>query len=192
MFEDCTNIDYSIHIAAYDPINLDLVYAYAPSYDGTFTTCVVDGSGVVGSNLTLDVAKSSSGNWIPYIGYYATSCIKPKYAYKTDIATNAPEGSIDDTATGLWETTIIPTAKTIFLGTQGNSKINVGVWKNTSGVIKNSPTVSGSNEHSGSSYKATCYDQVGSNGTTNAILGYAIKNTSSSGYIETAQIMPTE
>lgn len=192
MFEDCTNIDYSIHIAAYDPINLDLVYAYAPSYDGTFTTCVVDGSGVVGSNLTLDVAKSSSGNWIPYIGYYATSCIKPKYAYKTDIDTNAPEGSIDDTATGLWETTIIPTAKTIFLGTQGNSKINVGVWKNTSGVIKNSPTVSGSNEHRGSSYEATCYDQVGSNGTTNAILGYAIKNTSSSGYIETAQIMPTE
>ena len=184
--------DGGIHIAAYDPINLDLVYAYAPSYDGTFTTCVVDGSGVVGSNLTLDVAKSSSGNWIPYIGYYATSCIKPKYAYKTDIATDAPEGSIDDTATGLWETTIIPTAKTIFLGTQGNSKINVGVWKNTSGVIKNSPTVSGSNKHIGSSYEATCYDQVGSNGTTNAILGYAIKNTSSSGYIETAQIMPTE
>ena len=70
-----------IHIAAYDPSLCDLVYAYLPSYDGTAQTCVVDSNGVLGSNLTIDVALDENGKAIPRIGYYATSCIRPKLAY---------------------------------------------------------------------------------------------------------------
>ena len=178
-----------IHIAAYDPINLDLVYAYKSSYNASgFETCIVDGYGVVGSNLTLDVAKNASGKWIPYIGYYATSCVKPKIAYLADTSSNAPAGTIDDEVTKAWEISVIPTTNTIPLGSQGNNKMNVGVWKNKdSWQIKNSVTGTNTGSHSGSSYGATCWDKVYGNGTANPIMGYAIKS-GAAGYIETAQL----
>ena len=75
-----------VHIAAYDPINLDLVYAYLPkdkietTSQSDFRTCIVDSNGVVGSNLTLDVGKvSNQGNVVPYIGYYADFVYNHKY-----------------------------------------------------------------------------------------------------------------
>ena len=178
-----------IHIAAYDPINLDLVYAYKSSYSASsFETCIVDGYGVVGSNLTLDVAKNASGKWIPYIGYYATSCVKPKIAYLADTSSNTPAGTIDDEVTKAWEISVIPTTNTIPLGSQGNNKMNVGVWKNKdSWQIKNSVTGTNTGSHSGSSYGATCWDKVYGNGTANPIMGYAIKS-GAAGYIETAQM----
>lgn len=178
-----------IHIAAYDPISLDLVYAYKSSYQApSFETCIVDGYGVVGSNLTLDVAKNAGGKWIPYIGYYATSCVKPKVAYLADTASNAPAGTIEDEVTQAWEISVIPTTNTIPLGSQGNNKMNVGVWKDKdSWQIKNSVTGANTGSHSGYSYGATCWDKVYGNGTANPIVGYAIKSASN-GYIETAQL----
>lgn len=173
--------DGGIHIAAYDPINLDLVYAYKSNYQASgFETCIVDGYGVVGSNLTLDVAKNAGGKWIPYIGYYATSCVKPKIAYLVDTSSNDPAET--------WENSIIPTTNTIPLGSQGNNKMNVGVWKDKdSWQIKNSVTGANTGSHSGHSYGATCWDKVYGNGTANPIVGYAIKSASN-GFIETAQL----
>ena len=111
--------DGGVHIACYDPVNLDLNYAYLPASFGgkatnqsNFETCVVDENGVTGSNLTLDVAKVGN-NWIPYIGYYITSCIKPKYAFKVDTSEYAPVGSVSDAFTKAWETTIVPTSRTV-------------------------------------------------------------------------------
>ncbi|ULQ58821.1 Ig-like domain-containing protein [Brucepastera parasyntrophica] len=180
--------DGGIHIAAYDPSNLDLVYAYRSRYDASgFDTCVVDGYGVVGSNLTLDVAKDSDNNWIPYIGYYATSCVKPKYAYKVDTSANAPAGSEGERFTGAWEVTVLPTANQIPLGSQGINKMNVAVWKNSSTwVLENSITGTKAGAHSGAGYTATCWDRVYGNGTNNPVMGYAIR-VGTNGYIETAQ-----
>lgn len=177
-----------IHIAAYDPINLDLVYAYKEVYDKDgFQTCIVDGNGVVGSNLTLDVVKVNDV-WTPYIGYYATSCVKPKLAYKTS-DDNAVAGTIHDMVTGDWECAVVPTSSYITLGSQGNNKMNVGVWKDVSTwAIKNSVTGSKTANHSGSGYSATCNDTVWGNGTKNPVMGYAIKISGSSCYIETAQL----
>lgn len=178
--------DGHIHIVAYDPANLDLVYAYLDSYsDTTPETCVVDGYGVTGSNLTLDVVQES-GNWIPYIGYYSASIIKPKLAYKVDTTANAPRGTKDDEVTQKWELTTIPTSSTIPLGSLGNNKMNVALWKTNAGEIKNSVTGTNGSGHYGLTYGATCWDRVWGNGTSNPVLGYAIK-TGTSGYIETAQ-----
>ena len=178
--------DGGIHIAAYDPDNLDLVYAYLTNYlDTTPETCVVDGYGVVGTNITLEVAKSGA-NWIPYIGYYATSCVRPKYAYKFDTTSNAPQGTIDEKVTGDWEITVVPTGRTVPLGSLGNNKINVAAWKENSGVIKNSVEGTKDGGHSGATYGATCWDTVYGNGTSNPVLGYVIK-VGTAGRIETAQ-----
>ena len=181
-----------IHIAAYDPMNLDLVYAHYDSYsDATAETCIVDGYGVVGSNITLDVALSSDSKWIPYIGYYATSCVKPKSAYKINTASDAPAGSVDEAYTGDWEISVLPTDSTLTMGSLGNNKINIGVWKNqdtwaleASGDIQ---IGTNSSSHIGSSYGATCWDIAYGNGMPNPVLGYAVKN-GSRGFIETAQM----
>lgn len=181
--------DGGIHIAAYDPTNLSLVYAYKSSYNASgFTTCIVDGGyGVVGSNLTLDIAKVNNV-WTPYIGYYATTCVKPKLAYKVSSAT-AASGTINDSFTGNWECAVVPTSYVIPLGSQGNNRMNVGVWKNSSTwAIKNSTTGTASHNHSGTGYSATCNDTVYGNGTQNPVMGYAIKINGSSTYIETAQM----
>ncbi len=181
--------DGGIHIAAYDPMNLDLVYAHFNSYtDASAETAVVDGYGVVGSNITLDVAKSAAGDWTPYIGYYATSCIRPKYAYKVDTTSDAPTGSADEAYTGAWEITVLPTNSTLSMGSLGNNKINIGVWKDADTWVQEaSLTGTDASAHSGSSYGATCWDTIYANGTENPILGYAVKS-GSNGFVETAQM----
>lgn len=179
--------DGGIHIAAYDPTNLDLVYAYKSKYNAAgFETCIVDSNGVVGSNLTLDVAKVD-GKWIPYIGYYATSCVKPKMAYKV-VSDNAA-GAENDLFTGAWECSIIPTGYATPLGSQGNNKMNIGVWKNTDDwVIKASQTGTDKHSHTVNGYNSSCTDTVYANGTKNPLMGYAIKINGSTTYIETAQL----
>ena len=177
-----------IHIAAYDPVNLDLCYAYLNSYSGTsFNTCVVDSNGVTGSNLTLDVAKVN-GNWIPYIGYYATSCIKPKYAYKVDTSSTAPAGSVDDMFTQAWECMVVPTSSVIEMQSNQHNDINIAVWKDSSGVIKNSKNGTNSHPVNNNGYSADAYGHVYGNGTSNPIMGYAIKSGASQNTIETAQL----
>ena len=181
-----------IHIAAYDPVNLDLCYAYLDSYsDTSFETCVVDSNGVTGSNLTLDVAKdkdSEDGNWIPYIGYYATYCIKPKYAYKVETSSKAPAGSEEDMFTQKWESMVVPTSSTIEMQSNQHNDINIAVWKDSNGVIKNSKGGENSHPTNNNGYSADAYGHVYGNGTSNPIMGYAIKSGASQNTIETAQL----
>ena len=135
------------------------------------------------------IAKNASGDWTPYIGYYATSCVKPKVAYKVS-STDAAIGSTNDSFTQNWECSVVPTNYALLLGSQGNNKMNVGVWKNstTDWTIADSTTGTPSHNHTGTDYNATCNDTVWGNGTKNPVMGYAIKVTSSTGYLETAQM----
>ena len=203
-----------VHIAAYDPINLDLVYAYLPkdkietTSQSDFRTCIVDSNGVVGSNLTLDVGKvSNQGNVVPYIGYYATSSIRPKIAYYVDKenstetelilgfasdAAKVADGSIDDEFTGSWECSIVPTDSTVEMQSNQHNDIGIGLWKD-SGVIvdSNSPkytTGNSATNNTMNSYDSVSNGNVYGNGTKNAVLGYAIKHGSIGDNIETAQM----
>ncbi|EID84905.1 hypothetical protein MSI_16010 [Treponema sp. JC4] len=178
-----------IHIAAYDGTNCDLVYAYLSSYSANPVTCVVDSSGVIGSNLTIDVALDSSNNAIPRIGYYATSCIRPKLAYLVNTSSTASAGADDEVYTGAWECSVVPTESSVNMQSNQYNKINVGVWKNSStGVVKESTSGTSSYTNNPNSYNSTSYGFVYGNGTSNAVLGYAIKVSSSSDAIETAQM----
>ena len=181
--------DGGIHVAAYDPVNLDLCYAYLGSYNGTsFETCVVDSNGVTGSNLTIDVAKAD-GKWIPYIGYYMLSCIKPKYAYKVDTSSAAPAGSVNDSFTQAWECMVVPTSSVIEMQSNQHNDINIAVWKNKdTGVIKNSKSGTNSHPENINGYNKDAYGHVYGNGTNNPIMGYAIKSGASKNTIETAQL----
>jgi hypothetical protein len=169
-----------IHIAAYDNQNGALLYAHLNSYSDTSPlSCVVDSYGIVGTNITLDVAQSGS-QYIPYIGYYAQSSIKPKYAYLVD-TTTAPNGAVNDYFTGKWESTLVPSPSS-----SPQDNINVGVWKTSAGALKNSAYSASSYTKSGTGYTASNYGAVYGNGTSNGVLGYQIK-VSTNGYIETAQ-----
>lgn len=166
--------DGGIHIAAYDGMNGDLVYAYLKNYsDSSAATCIVDSYGIVGQYLSIDVAKDTSDKWIPYIGYYALSSTRPKLAYlaEPDAAGN---GATDDMYTGVWEISLVPTS-----GKAQQDTVGVGVWKKSSGVIKKSET--GTSVIT-DAYSGTCYG----NGTSNPVLGYVVKS-GTSGSIETAQ-----
>lgn len=203
-----------VHIAAYDPINLDLVYAYLPkdkietTSQSDFRTCIVDSNGVVGSNLTLDVGKvSNQGNVVPYIGYYATSSIRPKIAYYVDKenstetelilgfapdAANVADGSIDDEFTGSWECSIVPTDSIVEMQSNQHNDIGIGLWKD-GGVIVDSNSPKYTTGTSATNNRMNSYDSVSNgnvygNGTKNAVLGYAIKHGSIGDNIETAQM----
>ena len=176
-----------IHIAAYDGTNCDLVYAYLSDYSATPATCIVDGSGVIGSNLTIDVALDASEKAIPRIGYYATSCIRPKIAYLVDTTSTAPAGSEDEVFTGKWECAVVPTSSNVNMQSNQYNKINVGVWKNN-GVVTSSTPGTSSYTNTPNSYNSTSYGYVWGNGTSNPVLGYTIKVSSSSDAIETAQM----
>lgn len=187
-----------IHIAAYDPVNSDLVYAYLSSYDDTSPqTCVVDSSGVIGSNLTIDVALNENNNAIPRISYYSNSCVRPKLAYLADTSSVNPAGAEEDEFTGKWEVTTVPTKSTMNMQSMQYNKINVAVWKDNDGVITGSTNEcftandkkSGNNSKTNttSSYNSDSYGYVYGNGTSNAVLGYTVKSGSAS-TIETAQM----
>ncbi len=168
-----------IHIVAYDGNSGDLVYAYAPSYSGTFTTCIVDSYAIVGQNITLDVALNDSGVAVPYIGYYGLSSAKPKIAYLADptafYAGTQVDGASDDVYTGVWEVSLVPTTSRV-----PQDRVNVGVWKGTDGKKTNSST----GTDSAGQYFGTCHG----NGTSNPVLAYQRRQSSTSGFIETAQM----
>lgn len=185
-----------VHIAAYDNIAGDVRYAklnlYNSSYSESTMSCIVDSNGIVGSNLTLDVAlDSEAGNAIPYISYYGS--IGPKMAYLTTegvTQTALAKGSINDKFTGLWEVTEIPTHSNA-----PKDRINVGVWKTSSGVINWSTT--DGNVPAGSNVGSTTHDGAGitsasgttyGNGTKNPVVAYEVRPTNAYGYMETAQM----
>lgn len=178
-----------VHIASYDPIGLDLDYAYlepsnvGKNAEGKFKTCVVDSYGVVGSNLTLDVVMKD-GVPVPYIGYYCEESSLPKSAYlnKTDLlVTGSFDGSVDDEVTRNWEITTVPTISEIEMCSMQYNSINITLYKNSDGTAKNFPgtTASSMNNSSGNIY---------GNGTANPVLGYSIVKNSTNDYIETAQL----
>lgn len=163
-----------IHIAAYDGSNADLKYVYIDKYDNAANakSCTVDSYGILGQNITIDVAYNGT-YYEPHIGYYALSSTKPKYARLT--SAEISDGVKEDAYTGVWECSIVPTSSRAF-----QDRINVGVWKDSSGKIKESTKGTSSADQ----YWGKCYG----NGTSNTVLGYAIKKSSSEGYIETAQM----
>ena len=166
-----------IHIAAYNFATASLHYAYLSSYTaGSFKTSVVDSYGITGSDIRLDVAMSESGKPIPYIGYYSASAGCAKLAYLVEPDSGFDQGAAGVESgyfTGKWEVTCIPTESRV-----EKDNINVGVWKDANGTIKNSET--------GTSSSNTTSGKVYGNGTSNPVLGYAIRKATE-GYIETAQ-----
>ena len=190
----------AVHIAAYDNNAGDVRYAKLPGYDMTSSnysentmSCVVDSNGIVGTNLTLDVAYDKTGNdgkAIPYISYYGS--IGPKIAYLTHegagMAVSSSAGASSDMFTGYWEVSEIPTPSNV-----AKDRINVGLWKKD-GVINWSTTDGeepaasniGGTTHTGSGSTSSDGTTYG-NGTKNPVVGYEIRPTSASGYIETAQ-----
>ena len=116
-----------IHIASYDNVNADLVYAYLSSYDdATPQVVTVDSYAFTGTNIRLDTAVSDDGNYIiPYIGYYMSSTQKPKTvslpgvisssttkATREDVVIPAGVDS-SDAFTGVWDVSLIPTSSRI-------------------------------------------------------------------------------
>ena len=179
-----------VHIAAYDNDAGDIYYAKLPSFGAAYNantmSCVVDSNGMVGSNLTLDVAydkaAADGGKAIPYISYYGS--IGPKLAYLTSEGasqTNVPAGALKDKFTGFWEITEIPTTSNA-----PKDRVNVAVWKDGNGIIKDSTSTKTALVPAGTNTTAENAVTIG-NGTTNPVIGYEIRPTSSEGYMETAQ-----
>nr|MCR4954198.1 hypothetical protein [Treponema sp.] len=130
---------------------------------------------------------------IPRISYYNSSSKKPKLAYLVDTTEENPDGAKDDLFTGKWEVTVIPTTTTskIDLSDSGN-KINVGLWKDSAGVIKTQGNITAgtkiqSTDHI-KDYYSTSYGIKYGNGTPNPIVAYIIKPSSTTNTIETAQM----
>jgi hypothetical protein len=170
-----------IHVVTYDNMNANLLYAHLTSYSDTApATSIVDSYGIVGTNISLDVAYNGT-TYIPYIGYYAPSTIRPKFAYLVDTTGTYPNGATSDYFSGKWEVGLVPTASSV-----PQDNINAAVWKTTAGVLTSSAYTASAYTATGSAYSATNYGQIYGNGTNNGVLGYAIK-VSTSGYAETAQ-----
>lgn len=164
-----TDAGGGIHIAAYDGTNGDLKYAYLSSYNSAYTeatnSVIVDSYAIAGQNISIDI-KTVGTTYVPYISYYALSSAKPKLAYRT--ATSVGDGAISEVYTGDWEVTIIPTSSRT-----PQDRISVGaVTSNATGTSEVGK------------YYGKCY----ANGTLNTVLGYQIRDSSTSGFIETAQM----
>ena len=158
-----------IHIAAYDGTNGDLKYGYLSSYSSSYSeeanSVIVDSYAIVGQNISIDV-KEVDGTYVPYISYFALSSAKPKLAYRTSTAVG--NGAISEMYTGDWEVTIIPTSSRT-----PQDRISVGaVTSNATGTSEVGK------------YYGKCY----ANGSDNTVLGYQIRDSSTSGFIETAQM----
>lgn len=178
-----------IHIAAYSRKNAgSLYYAYLDSYSSDFDEkkdlVKVDSYGSTGQYITMEVAKDSKGNNIPYIGYWMNSMSYPKYAYlvNTDISEGLKPGvDKDNRYTGAWESIMIPTSSDIL-----RDDINIGLYRykeaengHLKGEIREIPRQT---ETAGEKFGV-----AGGNGTKNPVFAYGISETGS-GYIETAQL----
>ena len=138
----------NIHVAAY--ANGDLKYIYIPNSENAYTpdstkkVCTVDSYKDVGTELTIDVAKEGN-NYIPHIGYCASSPRKPRYAYLADPATfygttgntktniEKRSGAVGDMYTGVWECGVVPLTSVLTANEEAPFRVNVGVWKTSLG-----------------------------------------------------------
>lgn len=184
--------DNHIHFAYYDNINgSDLKYAYLDSYDSKSepTIVTVDSFSAVGAKCTIDVAKDSAGNWVPYIGYqlssYLGTPLGAKVAYRTDFS-KLGDGATKEMYTGLWECSIVPTQNI-----PNDDQINVGVYRNSDGYAQafTSNSYWSSGDTSPGQTITNSILNVGNptilhgNNTANPIIGYGIDT----GAIEIAQ-----
>ncbi|MGP1474338.1 MAG: hypothetical protein ACTTJ1_02905 [Treponema sp.] len=164
-----TDAGSGIHIAAYDGTNGDLKYAYLSSYNSAYTeatnSVIVDSYAIAGQNISIDI-KTVGTTYVPYISYYALSSAKPKLAYRT--AASVGDGAISEVYTGDWEVTIIPTSSRT-----PQDRISVGTV-----------TTPATGTSTLGQYYGKCY----ANGSDNTVLGYQIRDSSTSGFIETAQM----
>ncbi len=164
-----TDAGGGIHIAAYDGTNGDLKYAYLSSYNSAYTeatnSVIVDSYAIAGQNISIDI-KTVGTTYVPYISYYALSSAKPKLAYRT--AASVGDGAISEIYTGDWEVTIIPTSSRT-----PQDRISVGTV-----------TTPATGTSTLGQYYGKCY----ANGSDNTVLGYQIRDSSTSGFIETAQM----
>ncbi len=180
-----------VHIAAYDSNSGDLRYAKLPAYNTAYNastmSCVVDSKGVIGKQLTLDVVLEGTGeslHAVPYIGYVYESYPKLAHLVTTGVAAGADE----EFFTGNWEVSYIPTPsaiRTVDASTPNDSRINVRLWKDGSGKIKDSKKTDGT---VGTSSQDGNTGVVYGNGTSYPIMGYQVKNGFSKSTIETAQM----
>ena len=152
-----------------------MYYAYLENYASTPTVVPVDSYGSQGQYITMEVAKDTAGNNIPYIGYYMNSLSYPKYAYLANPGATVAGVDENNMYTGNWETIMLPTTSTLVL-----DDINIGVWKNANGTLKAIPTRTDEKTEAKKGI-------AGGNGTSNPIFGYGITQTGS-GYVETAQL----
>lgn len=177
----------AVHISAYNKAEQSLVYRYITSdYITSDLTAIkddvvtVDSYQIVGSRTQIDVQKEGS-YYVPYISYYNPATQKTKLAYLLAGENYSAQGvNDDDTFTGNWEVSVIPTTSDI-----QEDHTNIGLWKDSYGVrravtdIKTSGTTEGSiNNDDGKTY---------GNGTNNPVVGYATV-IGIRGFIETAQM----
>lgn len=174
----------AVHISAYNKAEQSLVYCYIgknettglPTNIGTAVT--VDSYQIVGSRTQIDVQKEGD-YYVPYISYYNPATQKTKLAYLlAGKSYSAPGVNSDDTFTGNWEVSVIPTSSDI-----QEDHTNIGLWKDSSGARRSS--VGGT---------VNDYGQIGDNdgktsgnGTNNPVVGYATV-IGIRGFIETAQM----
>ena len=213
--------DDNIHVAAWDSAKGDLKYVYIPHANlenlsaSNVISCTVDSYGTVGRELTIDVAKVGN-NQIPYIGYFANTPKKPRYAYIANPPATYSSASLagaaaGDLYTGVWECTIAPTLKVNGTGPSADKnvvtldektrRINVGVWKyngtaadngklaySTTGT--NRGTASGTIRYTSSTNTTASTTDGGKcygNGSKNGVLAYGVRYTSQQDCVETAQ-----
>lgn len=172
----------AVHISAYNKADQSLVYRYINKDRTTMGDVVtVDSYQIVGSRTQIDVQKEGD-YYVPYISYYNPATQKTKLAYliagKSDKGYSAPGVKSDDTFTGNWEVSVIPTSSDI-----QEDHTNIGLWKDSSGARRSS--VGGT---------VNDYGQIGDNdgqtsgnGTNNPVVGYATV-IGIRGFIETAQM----
>ena len=169
----------AVHISAYNKAEQSLVYRYITSDLTTMKDPVtVDSYQIVGSRTQIDVQKEGS-YYVPYISYYNPATQKTKLAYLLAGENYSAQGvNDDDTFTGNWEVSVIPTSSDI-----QEDHTNIGLWKDSYGVRRSS-VVGTVND----------YEQIGDNdgktsgnGTNNPVVGYATV-IGIRGFIETAQM----
>lgn len=173
----------AVHISAYNKAEQSLVYRYITSDLTTMKDPVtVDSYQIVGSRTQIDVQKEKEGDYyVPYISYYNPATQKTKLAYliagESSLDYSAQGVKSDDTFTGNWEVSVIPTSSDI-----QEDHTNIGLWKDSSGVRRTSVGGTVNDGQIGDND-----GQTTGNGTNNPVVGYATV-IGIRGFIETAQM----
>ena len=169
----------AVHISAYNKAEQSLVYRHIDKDRTTMGDVVtVDSYQIVGSRTQIDVQKEGD-YYVPYISYYNPATQKTKLAYLlAGKSYSAPGVKSDDTFTGNWEVSVIPTSSDI-----QEDHTNIGLWKDSLGARRTS--VGGTVNNYGSI--GDNEGQTSGNGTNNPVVGYATV-IGIRGFIETAQM----